>query len=200
MINEQSRPGQGGLHQLPTPEYHALPPESTAGIAIPLHLRDGSIAAYSYVDAEDADFSLLRWCLHNGYAAHYASLHGRQRMSLLHRDILERMIGILPVGCETDHRDRNRLNNRRDNLRPATHAQNAHNRAAFKLTQGSSQYKGVHWADDRACWVASISSNTKQVHIGRYGREIDAAIAYDTMAQKIYGEFAYLNFPGEVAL
>ena len=43
--------------------------------------------------------------------------------------LLHRVIAGTPVGMETDHRDRDGLNNRRNNLRNATIAQNRQNAA-----------------------------------------------------------------------
>lgn len=98
---------------------------------------------------------------------------------------------ILGVGpeVEIDHRDRNTLNNQRDNLRPCTHAQNVRNVGPRK--DNSSGYKGVTWDKENNKWRAQIG----RVKLGRFSNVIEAAHAYDAKAKELYGEFAYLNFP-----
>jgi len=87
---------------------------------------------------------------------------------------------------QVDHIDRNKLNNRIDNLRISNNAQNNINRTGYNKT---SKYKGVCWFKRNSKWRAYIGGK----HIGLFDTEKEAAIAYNTMATKIYGEFAYLN-------
>jgi len=42
----------------------------------------------------------------------------------------------------------------------------------------------------------SIGKSGKRFYLGRYDDEIEAALAYDRKAEELFGEFAYLNFPG----
>lgn len=101
-----------------------------------------------------------------------------------------------PKGMQTDHRDRDTLNNCRNNLRHATSANNAHNRR--KITRPTtSQYKGVEYypSNYNKHWRPRIRVNGKLLSFGLYEKEIDAARAYDKAAKKHFGRFAYLNFP-----
>lgn len=93
-----------------------------------------------------------------------------------------------------DHKDLNPFNNQKSNLRPATHAQNHHNRTKRrgKLT---SQYKGVSWRSDRSVWRATIVVDKKQIFLGTYSNQVAAAKAYDRAAKTYFGIFARLNFP-----
>lgn len=93
---------------------------------------------------------------------------------------------------EVDHRDGNGLNNRRANLRIATHTENQHNRSAIG---GISSFKGVSWHNQRNMYMARICSNKKQRTLGLFDNEVDAALSYDRAARKFHGEFASLNFP-----
>jgi len=104
----------------------------------------------------------------------------------LHREILE-----LKKGQETDHRDRNPLNNTRKNLRLATRSQNLANRRKFK--NSSSRFKGVYWRKDIRKWCAQVSDGGVVVTLGFFDREEDAAKKYNQMAEKIHGNFAKLN-------
>lgn len=94
-----------------------------------------------------------------------------------------------------DHKDRNGLNNRQSNLRPASALQNAQNHGGW--TDVTSKYKGVHWYKRAKRWRASIGIGGKTHGIGYFVSEEDAARAYDVAALKVQGEYAVLNFPKE---
>ena len=86
-----------------------------------------------------------------------------------------------------DHKDRNRLNNWIENLRPATRVQNQANRSFSELPH---KYKGVRkniLTGEK--WGAFIQKRI----IGLYDNEDEAAIAYNIEAIKTFGEYAYLN-------
>ena len=91
---------------------------------------------------------------------------------------------------EVDHIDRNPLNNHRINLRICTKAQNQQN---CKGRGGTSKYKGVCWEKRRKKWRATIKNNGKQVHIGEFCDEKEAAKAYNKKALEFFGEFSRLN-------
>ena len=99
---------------------------------------------------------------------------------------------IIPgIGFDVDHINMNGLDNRRVNLRVATRSQNMAN---SRSRGGSSQYKGVCWRKDTLKWQASIKINYKQINLGSYADEVQAALAYDRAARHYFGEFARLNF------
>ena len=116
---------------------------------------------------------------------------------LMHRLIL----GILDnPKIETDHKNHNRLDNRRSNIRRCTRSENRKNSTAY----GSSKYLGVNIAnsvsyyyDKIYCYKqirAKIKINGKDKHLGVFTTEAEAARAYDVQAKLHHGEFANCNF------
>lgn len=153
-------------------------PDDTApdgAVLIPLRARDGSILAHAVVDAADAEWvNQWRWHLHSrGYAVRSVAVNGNPRQIFLHRELL----GLPRVrdGREVDHVDRDKLNNRRSNLRVVTHAQNVQN---FPSHRGStSGHRGVHWSSRKRKWVAKVRVNREQIFLGHFESEMDAAVA-----------------------
>jgi hypothetical protein len=103
-----------------------------------------------------------------------------------------------PTGWQlVDHINRNGLDNRRSNLRPATHSQNSAN--AGRQTRSTSGFKGVHRGPVRGkAWRAQIHTAGKKRHLGTFDDPEEAARAYDAAAVELFGEFARTNFPQEI--
>ena len=95
----------------------------------------------------------------------------------------------------TDHANRDGLDNQRHNLRPGANGPNQQNMAS--RLNSSSQYKGVTWDKSRGKWLASIVVSYERTYLGRFDDEAEAARAYDATALLCWGEYARLNFPGE---
>lgn len=138
---------------------------------------------------DDADYewlSAMAWHYNqNGYAVH---TNNDGTKVLMHRLI----VGALPEQI-VDHINGNRLDNRRSNLRNATHAQNLHN----SRPRGQSQFKGVAFDKTNRRWKFNVQHNGKR-HQGYRATEIEAAQARDALARELHGEFAYLNFPDSI--
>lgn len=90
-----------------------------------------------------------------------------------------------------DHKDRNPLNNKKDNLRPATNQTNQYNRSEY--SNNTSGYKGVYWDKSVSKWCAKIKFNKHLKHLGFYATKELAAIAYNNWARIYHGQFAYQN-------
>ena len=100
------------------------------------------------------------------------------------------ILGIRKTDTLCDHINGDPTDNRRGNLRVATHSQNMRNRASLKKDK---KYKGIYYCKDRGLWAAQIFIEGKQKALGRFLTEKQAAIAYNQAAIKSYGEFAKLN-------
>ena len=110
-----------------------------------------------------------------------------------HRLIYLYHYGYLPKFI--DHIDNDPLNNNIENLRETTRSQNLMNQKPRK--NKSSKYKGVSWYKRDKIWQAQIKINKKQIHLGRFKLEKDAALAYNKAAIELFGEFACLNNLGD---
>lgn len=115
---------------------------------------------------------------------------------------------ILPSVSKTmriDHRDCDKLNNRKSNLRICTPTENNRNRRKILLKNRSangSLFKGVmkrpkYGPGYTEAWEARIKVNHKSLFLGTYATEVDAARAYDFAAREHFGEFARYNIPPE---
>lgn len=147
---------------------------------------------FAIVDDEDYDvLSKITWYsqkLKNGifYAARKIIVGERERMVYMHRFIMN-----TPDGMETDHRNGDGLDNRKDNLRNCTHQQNGMNRT--KQSNNHSGFKGVCWDGYHQKWLAQIQTNGKRKRIGTFNDKKEAARAYEAEAKRLHGEFARVN-------
>ena len=89
---------------------------------------------------------------------------------------------------ETDHIDRDRLNNRRSNLRRCTHQQNQFNQGLQR--NNTSGAIGVRFYPQRGKYVARIKYCGKDIHLGYYAERESAMQARNAGAVFLFGEFA----------
>ena len=111
----------------------------------------------------------------NGYA-----------FSCKRKDYLHRLI----VGKDwliVDHIDKNKTNCSRSNLRQSNYQLNKANSKPHL----NRVYKGVRKSHNK--YRSTIVFNGKQIHLGMFKHEIDAALAYNEAALKYYGSHAEIS-------
>lgn len=137
--------------------------------------RDGQRVIVGHAKASPEDFDELssyRWHLSpKGYACRgLARPGGRTTTVRMSRQILGLKIG---DPRQADHINRDRLDNRRTNLRIVTHQQNHQNRPSDRGS--ASPFRGV--TRDGEWWRASVFLNGRRVNLGRFADEQEAAQA-----------------------
>jgi len=142
-------------------------------------LSNGGVAL---VDAEDFDFiSRWKWKRHTGgYACRsgWDSTRKKWITILMHRLLVE-----IPDGCEVDHINRVKLDNRRSNLRAVRHALNNHNQGPW--VRNTSGQRGVVWDKNRGKWLSRLTLDGKTHHLGRFDQFEDAAAAYEEARKEL---------------
>lgn len=108
-------------------------------------------------------------------AAGYRCIRIDDRLYRAHRLAWMYVYGVWP--SLIDHVNGTRADNRLANLRLATPSQNAQNKHGLQPSN-TSGYQGVSWFPSRAKWVAKITVNRKQHHLGYYDDIVDAHQAY----------------------
>lgn len=121
----------------------------------------------------------------DGYV--YVRLAGKQYIA--HRIIWKIVTGKDPVAY-LDHIDKNRSNNRWDNLREASLSDNAKNTKI--RADNTSGVRGARWHKAAGKFVAEISVNGARKHLGVFETLEQAAEAYDEATKIFHGEFSYL--------
>jgi hypothetical protein len=149
---------------------------------------------FATIDAEDAERVLAhKWHAARRGSKWYALSNaprkggGKPAMLLMHRLILN-----TPRGLCTDHIDGNGLNNRRANLRVATHWQNQAN--SGMQPNNTSGFIGVVWDGRRKKWFAQIRAGNRKRWLGYFECAEDAARARDEAARQLHGSFVVTNF------
>lgn len=144
---------------------------------------------------DDADYEYLsqwKWYAKNcgtvWYAMRGQRVGKRTKQLSMHRILLDPADDIM-----VDHVNLDGLDNRRENLRTCTKAENMRNDGI--RVNSKSGFKGVHWDKNRQRWVAYITTDGKRKHLGRFDNIEQAVRAYDVAARELHGEFARLNSP-----
>lgn len=148
---------------------------------IVLYDKENNEIAKTKIDLEDVDkCKNLKWHMHVGYVAN-------SKMKIfLHRFIIE-----CPDDMIVDHINRDKLDNRKCNLRICTSKENNRNMPIRKNTTQS--IRGVYKSSKNS-WVARIKVNGKDIYLGSFKSEEEAINARQKAEIEYFGEFApHLN-------
>jgi hypothetical protein len=106
------------------------------------------------------DFVNMKWSITKNHNGFYAQKRVNKKNIYLHRYIMN-----FPNGY-VDHFNRNTLDNRKENLRVTTNANNLRNGNIRK--NNKTGVRGVYYDKNRKKFVASIKVNYKTIHLGRF--------------------------------
>ena len=147
---------------------------------------------FTIVDNEDFErLNQYKWfCSNRGYVCRNKKLgYGKfnRKTEWMHRLIIN-----TPENMYTDHINGNKLDNRKSNLRICIKSEN--NRNVNKRKNNTSGYKGVFFNKVWKTWFVKLTIGKKYITGGKtYKNPKEAAIRYNKLAKKYYGEFASLN-------
>lgn len=154
-------------------------------------MRKGTPVA---VQIDSEDWPLIRqfsWSISKkGYAHAYDKVGGSRKLVKMSRLLL----GVLDQPqWQVDHKNRNRLDNRRANLRIATPAQNACNRTPQKTATG---FHGIKFHPKTGKWEARITHAGKQHYLGVFDSPDEALTVRREAEKEFFGAFAPTISPG----
>lgn len=144
-----------------------------------IHLTQGYVTV---VDEADFDYlSQWNWSVTvNGYAQRsYKNLTtGKKGIMYLHRQIM-----MPPDGMDVDHINRNRLDNRRSNLRICNRAINLLNKGPEP--SNTSGYRGVYLDKRNGRWRVRMKWQGRYKTFGGYDTALEASNVYEAKRQEI---------------
>ena len=145
------------------------------------------------IDIQDFE-NIRKYCWHddNKYIFTNVFENGKKKRMQLHRLIIQ-----CPKNMIVDHKDGNPLNNKRNNLRICTRAEN--NRNIALKHNNTSGVTGVDWIEKLHKWRARITYNYKSIHIGYYETINQAMQARVEAEEKYFGQFSRTNSRAEEA-
>jgi hypothetical protein len=136
------------------------------------------------VDLEDwGKISKYKWHISNGGVSAHPTMDGNK----IH--LSRYIMNVNDPNILVDHINRNRFDNRKENLRLCNNSENLRNRPSTR----KGKFKGVCLEKRTGRFYAQIRIYYKVKHLGTFDTEIEAAKAYNEAAKYYHGEFACLN-------
>lgn len=162
---------------------------------ITIQLTQGQVTV---IDFKHKDLTDLKWFARKHHSGNFYATrnipngNGKQTAMQLSRVILSRKLGRPLERHElADHWNLDTLDNREENLRVASNAQN--NRNSKRPKTNTTGYKGVSYKKKNRQFVAQISVNREKKHLGLFPTAELAYEAYCKAAVEHFGEFARLE-------
>lgn len=169
----------GRMATIPS-ELHERP----GHLSVPLFGRGGVVRGHALVDVDDLPLvNATKWFMHSGGYAYGWTARPDRKCLLMHRVITR-----ADDGVEVDHVNRDRLDNRRSNLRLATRAQNAQNLGADRSNNVSGA-RGVARTSKGKPWRAVVKMGGRQSYLGSFDT-VEAADAVVSRYRSEHMEYA----------
>jgi hypothetical protein len=162
-----------------------------------IYLSGNNRNEYAVVDAEDVSIAnKYDWYLQKSTRGRtsYAvkTIYDKQTKKYIQLRMHRFILGLTDNKVLVDHINGNGLDNRRENLRIATNSQNQTNRSVSSISKLG--VKGVTFVDKNKNRKYCAYVTVDKKWIGSYHKTLkEAALAYNEMAKKYYGEYARLN-------
>ena len=140
---------------------------------------------FALVDDEDFEWlNQWKWFLSwNGYAIRKQHIRISLNKYKSKTIRMHRLINKTPDNLFTDHIDRDKLNNQKNNLRTANKRINSINRDRNK--NNTSGYRGIYWDKFNKKWRSEIKINGIKISLGRY-IDIENALLARKKGEEIY--------------
>lgn len=140
-----------------------------------------------YFDLEDYDLiKVYYWQMHCGYL--------RTKINNTNRPMMHQIISNKYFnGGMLDHINGNRADNRKNNLRKATHDENSKNHKIYKTNK--SGYSGVLYKNN--IWYVYIYYRRKRIDLGKYNSLEEAVEVRKVAERKYFKEFRRKDESGE---
>jgi len=138
-----------------------------------------SLTQGKFALVDDIDFTFLnqwKWCFDGRYAVRKKN----NKKIYMHREIVK-----TKKGFDTDHINRNKIDNQRSNLRSCTRSQNLYN--CGLRSNNTSGFNGVSYNKSRKKWEAYLYINGKKKNLGLFGT-LESACSYRTSMYVAYQE------------
>lgn len=119
------------------------------------------------------------------------AMNEQRRSVFVHRLVAESFVQSWHPSLTVDHIDGDRSNNRADNLRGMSHADNC--RAFNRKVNGTSPYRGVYKSPNKGKWRSEIKFKGTRFYLGSFNSENEAAHAFNRKASELGFDAQALN-------
>jgi len=140
----------------------------------------------SLIDIDDIEkIKDIKWGLETSKNTQYCRGKYNGKLIKIHRFLL----GVLEnKNVQIDHINRNRLDNRKSNLRICTRLENSQN--SELQINSSSGYLGVNYDKTKGLWMSVIQAYKKRIRLGGFKTKEEALVERLKAEKEYFGEYA----------
>ena len=182
----QSRYEKYGCYEYKT-KYDKRPAVVDGDIAyIPLGFNASK--GYATIDKDDKE----KADMYNWYLGSDGYVHTKQYKKGRTKSLHTYLMPSDGKNVQIDHINRDKLDNRRENLRYCTQSDNLKNKGVYRNNRTG--FTGVARSSRLVNpYTVQISNDNEQIYLGVYSNKYEAALVYDCAALQLHGEFAKTN-------